>query len=443
MTYTVVWFKRDLRVYNHEPLAHAAARWLVLCLYLIKSSIWQQPDCALQHYEFLRNSWRDLTQHLKVLGARLQLALDELTDVLSRLHYQEPFAHFVSHHETGNGETYARDLAVARWCREKEGAWHEWPQHGGRNRGKQVLNDFLNVRCVSYRAGISSPLTAADACSWLSPYIASGRLSMREVVQVSQQQQLLLTSSRDAAFMSRLYLHCHFIQKLESEPEIEWRNLHQLYDGLREDAHKGAYFQALQAGRTGWPMVDACAAMLRETGWLNFRMRAMLLSVASYPLWLHLRLVGLWLARQFLDYEPGIHWSQMPMQAGTTRINAIRIYNPLKPAQEHDSHAVFMRRWLSALQRVRDAWLFEPWQMPPQLQARCCARVGGNIPLPLLNLADATRVAKSLIHSLRFQSSVRNAKTAIVQKHGSRSHLSQRMKFSGQSSAQLQRSLDW
>ncbi|WKL15558.1 FAD-binding domain-containing protein [Comamonas testosteroni] len=516
MTYTVVWFKRDLRVYDHAPLAHAAVRGPVLCLYVLEPGIWRQPDCALQHYEFLRESLRDLAQQLRVLGARLQLAVGELTDVLSRLHAQQPFASLVSHQETGNSVTYARDLAVARWCRAQGVSWQEWPQHGvvrclpsrdqwlgmwqshmaadrvaapvpaslrsvclpwrttwpepsaigllddhqvplrqrgGRSAGQQVLDDFLNIRCANYRGGISSPLSAADACSRLSPYLSSGSLSMREVVQATQQQQLQLTGLRDpesrrlhqglVAFMSRLHWHCHFIQKLESEPEIEWRNLHQGYDGLRESAHNADYFEALQAGRTGWPLVDACVAMLRETGWLNFRMRAMLVSVASFPLWLHWRPVGLWLARQFLDYEPGIHWSQMQMQAGTTGINALRVYNPLKQAKDHDPGGVFVRRWLPALQQVPDAWIFEPWQMPLQLQARCGVRVGTDIASPLVDLAEATRVAKSRVHSVRAQPSVRSAKAAILQKHGSRDHLSQRRKRSDQPPAPLQRSLEW
>ena len=63
------------------------------------------------------------------------------------------------------------------------------------------------------------------------------------------------------AVVSRLAWHCHFIQKLEDEPELEWRNLHRGYDGLREDDFNPAHFAALTEGRTGWPLVDACVAM--------------------------------------------------------------------------------------------------------------------------------------------------------------------------------------
>ena len=309
---------------------------------------------------------------------------------------------------------------------------HDPPQRqrGGRARGQQVLHDFLHARASFYRGGISSPLTAPTACSRLSPYLALGCLGMREVVQATQQRQVQLKSQDApqaaqlrqglAAFMSRMHWHCHFIQKLESEPELEWRNLHRRYDGLREDDWNPAHFDALQAGRTGWPMVDACVAMLRETGWVNFRMRAMLVSVAAYPLWLHWRAVGLWLARQFLDYEPGIHWSQMQMQAGTTGINTTRVYNPIKQAQDHDPHGVFVRRWLPALRRVPDAWLFEPWRMPPEVQARCGVRVGQDIATPLVDLASATKAAKARVHALRNQEPIRAAKAAIVEKHGSR-----------------------
>ena len=298
-------------------------------------------------------------------------------------------------------------------------------QRGGETVARDVFLDFLAERSQRYRGGISSPLRAPDACSRLSTYITWGCLSLREVVQATRlvaSDTHLAAAHRKGlkAFASRLAWHCHFIQKLESEPAIEWRNMHRGYDDLRELDFDPALFDALKRAQTGWPLVDACVRMLNETGWLNFRMRAMLVSVAAYPLWLHWRPVGLWLAQQFLDYEPGIHWSQLQMQSGTTGINTTRVYNPVKQAQDQDPDGVFVRHWLPAMRRVPDTWLFEPWKMPASVQAACGVMVGKDIPMPIVDLTLATRQAKDRLHARRKQPDVRAAKAAVIEKHASR-----------------------
>lgn len=517
MAVQLVWFKRDLRVQDHAPLAAAARAGAVLPVYIVEPSLWRQADSAAQHWGFIRESLAELDAALHATGlphARLRVLVGEAVPVLDALHRWLGVAALHAHEETGNAHTYARDEAVRRWAREHRVAVHEarqfgvirglrdrdrwlahrerlmaapqtpwpppalafapwpaasppacgrgpvawhwragsfvpgpWPaaaalgldpwqpphrQRGGRRAGEATLADFLNGRAARYRGGISSPLSAPDACSRLSPYLAHGVLGLREVVQATRARRAdVADAPQEAAlerrlaaglraFESRLYWHCHFIQKLESEPALEWRNLHRGYNGLREDDWNPAHFEALQQGRTGWPLVDACVALLRDTGWLNFRMRAMLVSVAAYPLWLHWTGVGQWLARLFLDYEPGIHWPQMQMQSGTTGINATRVYNPIKQALDHDPHGVFVRRWLPALQRVPDAWLFEPWRMPPELQRRCGVTVGLDIPAPPVDLASALRAAKARLHGRRAQPSVRAQADAVVRRHGSR-----------------------
>jgi deoxyribodipyrimidine photo-lyase len=256
---------------------------------------------------------------------------------------------------------------------------------------------------------------------------------MREVVQQTRAHiaELPQQASRHraglTAFTSRLYWHCHFIQKLESEPEIEWRNMHQGYDDLREQDFNLEFFEALKEARTGWPMVDACVTMLRETGWLNFRMRAMLVSVAAYPLWLHWRPVGEWLATQFLDYEPGIHWSQLQMQSGTTGINTTRVYNPIKQAQDHDPYGKFVRRWLPHMRHVPDTWLFEPWLMPEQLKSNLL--LSGHIVEPIVDLAAATRESKQRLYAIRKKPEIIDGKKAVIDKHASRKSMQSRKKI--------------
>ena len=107
---------------------------------------------------------------------------------------------------------------------------------------------------------------------------------------------------------------------------------------------------------------------LRHHGWINFRMRAMLMSVASYQLWLPWRQSGEALARLFVDYEPGIHWNQCQMQSGTSGINTVRIYNPIKQGLDHDPEGTFTRQWLPELQEVPVSGIHTPWLLaqPPE-----------------------------------------------------------------------------
>lgn len=125
------------------------------------------------------------------------------------------------------------------------------------------------------------------------------------------------------------------------------------------------------------------------------------------------------------------------MQSGTTGINTTRVYNPIKQAQDHDPHGIFVRRWLPAMRRVPDAWLFEPWRMPPDIQARANVRVGVDIAVPLVELNAATRAAKDRLHSLRRDPQVRAAKAAIVEKHASRQGRAARRQPPPGNSAQL------
>ena len=194
-------------------------------------------------------------------------------------------------------------------------------------------------------------------------------------------------------FAGRLRWHCHFMQKLEDEPQIEHRNFARSCDGLREDDFDATRFAAWCEGATGYPMVDACMRSLCATGWLNFRMRAMLVSFAAYHLWLHWREPGLFLARQFLDFEPGIHWSQMQMQSGTTGINTLRMYSPIKQAQDHDPQGLFIRRWLPELGGVPLANLAAPWTMSPAEQRASGCVIGRDYPAPIVDHADARKRA--------------------------------------------------
>ncbi len=295
-------------------------------------------------------------------------------------------------------------------------------QRGGSIAGQETLRSFLETRGQHYQKSMSSPVSGFDACSRISPYLAAGALSMREATQATWARQRAL---RDVAapewrasmrsFAGRLHWHCHFMQKLEDAPRIEHEAMHRAYAPLRQELQDPHKLAAWAHGETGWPFVDACMRALAATGWLNFRMRAMVMAVASYHLWLPWRASGLVLARRFTDYEPGIHWPQVQMQSGTTGINTIRIYNPVKQGYDQDPDGRFVRRWVPELAEVPDAYIHEPWRWPEAARL-----LDTRYPAPIADHLAAARAARDAIWAARRGPEFRTEAERIQTRHGSR-----------------------
>lgn len=481
----VVWFKRDLRVADHRPLSAAVARGPVLPLYVVEPDYWALPDTSERQFLFIRESLSELQADLAALGQPLIVRVGDVIETLETIRASHGIAGLWSHQETGNGWTFDRDIAVGRWCRGQGIPWMEerqdgvirrlrsrdgwaraWDrfmaepltpppaalppvagiepgaipeardlglapdgaterQQGGRTGAEGLLTSFLFERGEPYRRAMASPLEGADACSRLSPHLAYGTVSMREVAQGAwtRQRELKAAPPRTtggwrgsvSSFTARLHWRCHFMQKLEDEPAIEHKNFHSAYDGLRDAAVGSPLLEAWAAGETGYPFLDACMRSLTATGWLNFRMRAMVMAISSYHLWLHWRRPGEHLARMFTDYEPGIHWSQVQMQSGTTGINAVRVYNPVKQSYTQDPDGLFIRRWLPELEGVPDAFIHEPWKWGDG-----GGIVGEAYPQPIFDHAAAARAAKERIWAVRKGAGHREVSNGIFEKHGSR-----------------------
>jgi deoxyribodipyrimidine photo-lyase len=159
---------------------------------------------------------------------------------------------------------------------------------------------------------------------------------------------------------------------------------------------------------------------LVATGWLNFRMRAMLMSFASYHLWLHWRGTAPWLGAQFLDFEPGIHYAQAQMQSGVTGINTLRMYSPAKQAVDHDPEGSFIRHWVPELRAVPTLHLAEPHLMTRAEQVACGVQVGCDYPLPIVDHKEAIAHARARFAAVRRDPQVRAEAQRALRKHGSR-----------------------
>jgi deoxyribodipyrimidine photo-lyase len=465
----ILWFKRDLRLPDHAALTLAAGLGPILPLYIVEPDLWHQPDASARQWAFVAESLTDLDHALQSHGLRLILRTGDAVDILATLAARHRATHLVSHQETGNLWTYARDRRVAAWARTNGIRWHEPPgqgvfrrlptrdgwsarrdalmalpllpvpplhgptedpghlpdlglppdpcpdrQPGGRAAGLRLLDSFLATRARDYRAAMSSPLSGASACSRLSPHLAWGTLSGREVTQAAAATPRFPKSLH--AFQSRLAWRDHFAQKLEDQPSIETTCLDPATESLRQTDPD--HLDAWAMGETGLPFLDACIRSLTATGWLNFRMRAMVMATASYHLWLDWRATGPILAQRFTDYDPGIHWPQVQMQSGTTAINTIRIYNPVKQGHDQDPTGAFTRRWLPELRDVPDALLQEPWRWDGAARLR--------YPPPIVDPAAAAKAARDRLWSLRRAPGHAQTAAQIVTRHASRADGSRR-----------------
>jgi deoxyribodipyrimidine photo-lyase len=323
-------------------------------------------------------------------------------------------------------------LADAASCSVKHLGLRPSAQTGGETAAQSILRSFLDRRGEGYCDELSSPLTGWDSCSRLSPYLSWGHISLRAVFQALSSRQDEVRGQKKqgretgrwlkslAALASRLRWRSHFSQKLWDQPSIEHDNMCRAYDGLRAETDHSK-LEAWADGRTGFPMVDACMRSLNHSGWLNFRMRAMLVSFACYDLWLDWRPLAPILARLFLDYEPGIHYPQLQMQAGTTGINANRIYNVTKQAADHaGADYVFIRRWVPELSRVPARYIAEPHAMPLDVQHACGCIIGTNYPPPIADRAASYLHARSEFAKVKGRAQTKAEAVKVFEQHGSR-----------------------
>jgi deoxyribodipyrimidine photo-lyase len=480
----VVWLKRDLRLNDHEPLSQSIKSGLTLLYYVFEPLLIDDAHYDQRHWRFVWQSIQDINIVLAQFNSRVYVYFGDAIDGFNEINSLFNISCIFSHEETGLLSTFDRDKAVNKWCKACDIPWIEsetgavsrgtknridWDKHwlnvmkaplstpllssstlvsandidkltepalpiswstpddfmlkGGEVWAQRTLQSFLKVRGKSYHFNISKPLASRKSCSRLSPYLAWGNISLRQFYQtiLLKRTQVGWKRSLDA-LISRLHWHCHFIQKFESEHQMQFRPVNKAYSDLNyPDIHMGLSLDERltkwKMAQTGYPLVDACMRCLEKTGYINFRMRAMLVSFLCHHLLVDWRLGVTHLAKYFLDFEPGIHYPQFQMQSGVTGTNIIRVYNPVKQSQEKDIEGLFIRRWIPELSELPNEIIHTPWALSPMEQQLYQCNIGEHYPLPIIDIKATGKIARDILWGFRQRFDVKKEGQRIVTKH--------------------------
>jgi deoxyribodipyrimidine photo-lyase len=476
----IVWFKRDLRLQDNEAIFNAIqSKTPVMLLYVFENSLQNDGHYSERHWDFIKQSIQDINQQLQPFNTKILSVSGEVISIINSIQEIYKIDSVFSHQETGIKITYERDKSFKRFCKNNLINWKEninngvfralenkknwvslWEEYmnskqlifeaqaqnflnlenirnlevnletvsletnpnqifqkGGATMANKYLESFFANRYLDYNRNISKPLLSRKSCSRLSPYIAWGNLSSRQVLQQAANFRFICNDKKQIdSFVSRLTWQAHFIQKFEMEEVMEFESANKGYHTLKKKLND-SYIQAWKTGQTGFPIIDASMRCLNETGYLNFRMRAMVVSFFTHNLWQRWQEATQHLSQMFLDFEPGIHFPQLQMQAGETGINMLRIYNPLKNSLEHDPDGEFIKKWVTELKDLPTPFVHNPSKMTYLDQKLNNFNLGINYPKPIVNVELTRKYASNYLWNIKKNPIVKEENNRILKLH--------------------------
>lgn len=255
----------------------------------------------------------------------------------------------------------------------------------GEAAGRARLAAFVREGLNGYAAG--RDLLSGAHASDLSPYLASGALSPRRVLDAVRTAREAgdCTDADAEKFIAELYWRDYAHHLLAAFPHMPERNLDESFDAFPWRA-PGAELIAWQKGQTGYPAVDAAMRQLWRTGTLPNRARMVVASFLTKHLLIHWRHGEAWFWDCLVDADVAsnpMNW-QWTAGCGVDAAPYFRIFNPVLQGEKFDPSGDYVRAFVPELARLPAALIHQPWKARPAALAEAGIVPGTTYPRPLI-----------------------------------------------------------
>jgi deoxyribodipyrimidine photo-lyase len=242
------------------------------------------------------------------------------------------------------------DLMDISWPTVSKSLRDFWP--AGEQKAMAQLTSFCQQPIRSYDNNRNLPAIAGT--SRLSPYLASGIISIHQCWQASEQ---FGEANADIHIWQNELLWREFYKHtLIDYPQVSkhkpWKIQTELIEWRRDDEQLSAW----QQGKTGFPLIDAAMRQLLARGWMHNRLRMIVAMFLTKHLLIDWRLGERWFMQHLIDGDLAANnggW-QWCASTGTDAVPYFRIFNPVTQSQRFDPTGTFIRHYLPELAHLSD-----------------------------------------------------------------------------------------
>lgn len=273
------------------------------------------------------------------------------------------------------------------------------------------LEAFITKSLDSYRENRDYPYI--DGTSLMSPYLANGNISPRQIWHSVMNNCINKLSGLDESsekifkraesFLRQIAWREFSYHILYHNPQIVFQNLRREFDDFPWRWEKDEHYQKWTKGLTGIPIIDAGMRQLWAIGWMHNRVRMVVASYLTKNLLIHWKIGAEWFWDTLVDGDlaNNIQGWQWTAGCGADAAPFFRIFNPILQSKKFDPYGEYIKKWIPELKKLPVEYIHEPWKTPTHLLKSIGLKYGKDYPIVTISLEETSKEANKIYQEMK------------------------------------------